>query len=82
MNINQIRNRREKDTVLITLAVSKGANVNSVIAQLRKEASTANNIKDKKTMRLVHKAINRLVSSLSRGISSRGFIAYASYDGI
>jgi len=82
MDLNKIKNRKEKDTVLITLAVSKGSNVNKVINQLRKEGNTANNIKDKKTMRLVIKALNRLVNSLSRGISDRGFIAYSAYDGI
>ena len=82
MGINELQKRRERDTVLITLSVSNGANVNSVIEQLRKEASTAYNIKDKKTMRNVLKAINRLTGTLQRGISKKGFIAFSAYDGV
>ena len=82
MTISELSKRRERDTVLITVSVSNGANVNSVIEQLRKEASTANNIKDKKTMRNVLKAINRLVNNLQRGISNKGFIAFSAYDGL
>ncbi|MFQ6065425.1 MAG: hypothetical protein ACE5L6_08120 [Candidatus Bathyarchaeia archaeon] len=47
MGLEELIKRRERSTVLVTLSVSSGSSLNSVIEHVKKEYATAFNIKDK-----------------------------------
>ena len=80
--LNQLCKRHEKTTVLVTLSVSKDTNINSITKQLRREQSTANNIKDKHTSRKVQMALRNLEKQLIQTAVNNGFIAFSAFDGV
>jgi len=82
MNLRKLGKRKERGTVLITLTVSRGSNLNRVIQQLRKEWSSASNIKDKGTRRKVLSALKKLMATFSKIKVENGFIALGAYDGV
>lgn len=82
MSIQELSQRRERGTVLVTLSVSHDSSLNSVLNQIKKESVTANNIKDKNTRKNVLKTLSKLLHNLSSLSVGNGFIAFAAYDGV
>jgi peptide subunit release factor 1 (eRF1) len=82
MSIQELGQRHERGTVLVTLSVSHDSNLNSVLNQIRKESATASKIRDKGTRKKVLKALKRLLHELSLLTVGNGFIAFAAYDGV
>lgn len=79
----QLLNRKARSTSLITVSVSYNSNLEAVKSMLRKEYSTASNIKDKGTKKKVQKALKKLVSELSKmKMPDNGFIAFGAYNGV
>lgn len=84
MKLNKLVKRKENGTVLVTLSVSHNSNVNSVIKQLRKEWSTACNIKSKHVRKKVQKALKLMIAKLN-GVSDvgiKGFMLFGAFDGV
>jgi peptide subunit release factor 1 (eRF1) len=82
MEISKLAERRERGTVLVTLSVSTGSNINSVVNQLRREVVSAQNIRDKHDKRAVWSALNKLLHELPLTSVGNGFLAFAAYDGV
>jgi peptide subunit release factor 1 (eRF1) len=82
MSLQELSQRHERGTVLVTLSVSHDSALNSLLSQIRKEAATAGNIKDKGNRRNVAKALNKLLRTLSLSTVRNGFVAFAAYDGV
>jgi peptide subunit release factor 1 (eRF1) len=82
MSLQELSQRHERGTVLVTLSVSHDSALSSLLSQIRKEAATAGNIKDKGNRRNVVKALNKLLRTLSLSTVRNGFVAFAAYDGV
>ena len=83
MNLEEISNRIERGTVLITLYVKRESSVSSVLKKMKKECCAARNIKEKKRRKQVTKTIKMILKRLGEiPCVGKGFIIFGAYDGV